>query len=509
MRARPTGLGGGLLAIGMAALVAACATTEDVKTASRQSLEKTEEVRASLESKIEQTNRIQRQAEEQQAKLERLLDLTKSELKTAQQRNAELETRVQEIKGQDLSVVQGQLETIRRDLDGLQSGLDDQRAQVFALNQKLTGRLDDQAARLQEGLVTLGKKTDERLESVDRRLEAGEKRVETTSRNLVQVTETVKAIGTRLSAQVEQQALALAKLEEATKQADGQARDLSAKVTQFQAALAEFSKVLHSLNDRTTDMDRRVAELAGKTEGKVSMLAVQESDRAARLDALRMQVEADGQATKTLAAQAEQQTARLDALEKTLNTVVAAQNETSGSLGELKHVLEESVGKSAVRADVPLDIPTQPAQRTSIPAEPSRPAGAAPRTAPESALPAKDAYERAHTQYEKGQYDIALTSFKLFLIQYPDSPLVPNAHFWMAECYFRTRDYERGIEEYEQVVKNYPKSEKASRALYRKAIAFLELNDKDAAKATLRQLIADYPKSEDSKQARTKLASLK
>ena len=57
------------------------------------------------------------------------------------------------------------------------------------------------------------------------------------------------------------------------------------------------------------------------------------------------------------------------------------------------------------------------------------------------------------THTGKGQYDIALTSFKLFLIQYPDSSLAPNAHFWMAECYFRTRDYERGIEEYEQELK--------------------------------------------------------
>ena len=139
MRVRPTGLCGGLLAIGMAALVAACATTKEVETASRQSLEKTEEVRASLESKIEQINRIQRQAEEQQATLAKLLKQAQSELSTAQQRGAELETRVQEIKGQDLSVLQGQLETIRRDLDGLQSGLDDQKAQGFSMAARLGG----------------------------------------------------------------------------------------------------------------------------------------------------------------------------------------------------------------------------------------------------------------------------------------------------------------------------------------------------------------------------------
>ncbi len=524
MRARPTGLGGGLLAIGMAALVAACvATTEDVKTASRQSLEKTEEVRASLQGKIEEINRIQSQAKEQQAKLEELLKQSQHELRTAQQRNAELETRVQEIKGQDLSVVQGLLETIRRDLDGLQSGLDDQRAQVFALNQKLTGRLDDQAARLQEGFVTLGKKADERLESVDRRLEAGEKRVETTSRNLMQVTETVKVIGTKLSTQVEQQALALAKLEEATKQTDGQARDLSAKVTQFQAALSEFSKVLHSLNDRTTDMDRRVAELAGKTEGKVSMLAVQEGDRAAKLDALRRQVEADGQAMKSLAAQAEQQTARLAALEKTLNTVIATVNETSGSIGALKsnqEALKEAVGRLAVPVEAPqeastaqqpqLPQPSQPAQQASIPAEPLRPSGSAPRTAPEAALSDKEAYDLAKAQYEKGQCYDALKLFRQFTDKYPHSATyVPAAHFYMAECYKKTSDYTRAIEEYEKVINNYPRHQKAPGALLHKAEVLLELGEKLPAKNTYKQVIDKYSGTEEAHKARNKLASLK
>ncbi|MDO8546798.1 MAG: tol-pal system protein YbgF [Nitrospirales bacterium] len=447
MNARSTGLISGLLALGMAALLAACATTQDVETASRQSQEKTEEVRASLGNKIEQVNKLQRQAEEQQAVLEKLLKDTQGQLSTAQQRNAELETRVQEIKGQDLSGLQGQLETIRRDLDGLQSGLDDQKAQVFSLNQKVAGRLEEQAAKLAGVDKTVGK-----------------------------MTETVQAIAGKLSTQVEQQAQSLARLDETTKQADVQVKALTAELGKFQVVLSEFDKVLRVLSDRAPGGDHQAS---------------------------------DGQAMKTLAAKADQQAARMDALEKTLNTVGAAQKETSGSLGALKRAMEESAGKAAAHADGPRDVPPPPAQSSVMQTEPPRPAGAAPRTTPESALSAKDAYDRAQGQYGKGQYDIALTSFKLFLIQYPDSSLVPNAHFWMAECYFRTRDYERGIEEYEQVAKNYPKSEKASRALYRKAIAFLELNDANAARTTLRQLIAAYPNSEDSKQARIKLASLK
>lgn len=476
MNVRSTGLGGGLLAIGVAALVAACATTEEVKTASRQSLEKTEEVRASLESKIEQINRMQRQAEEQQADLVKLQKQAQDELSAAQRRGAELETRVQEIKGQDLSLVQGQLETMRRDLDGLQSGLDDQKAQGFALTAKLGG--------------------------VDKRLEE-------TGKTVGQMTETVKAIGTKLSAQVEQQAQSLAKLEESAKQADGQTRDLSAKVMQFQTALAEFGKVLHGLNDRASEMDRRVAELASKQEAKAAAPSVQESERAARLDAMRKQVEADEQALKTLAAQTEQQTARMAALEKTLGTVVASQKEMSGVLGEMKRVPEEAVAQAAVPADVPPDSPPPPSQRTSIPPAPPRPAGTSPKTAPESAGTVKEAYAHAKSQYDDGQYEDSLKSFRAFLEKYADSALVPNAHFWMAECYIRTRDYEPGIAEFKHVINHYPENEKAADALYQMAMVHLELKDKGAAKIALQQLVNKYPKAEKFNQARTKLASLK
>jgi len=162
------------------------------------------------------------------------------------------------------------------------------------------------------------------------------------------------------------------------------------------------------------------------------------------------------------------------------------------------------LGKQAVGGEVPEAI--VPAGPGSAAKDPSNGAS---RRAPASTLSDKEAYDRAQQHYGQGHYDVALTSFRLFLVQYPDSPLVPNAHFWMGECYVRAHDYERGLEQYEHVVRKYPKSAKAAPALYRKAMTFLELNNKEAARSALRQLIADYPKSEDSQRAKAKLASLR
>lgn len=374
-------------------------------------------------------------------------DELRSELKEARQRSAELETGLREIKGQDLSQILGQLETQRRDLETLQSALDDQKAQVYSLEKKLQDRLGGY-----------------------------EKRVEATDRSVAQVAEKVREIGTTLSTQMDQQAGALGKLEEAIKHADLQMRALSAEVNRFQGVLSEFDKVLRALNDKAIDVDRRVTELTGRIEVKVGTLATQQGDQAVKLDAL----------------------------EKTVAAAVATVNETSRGLGELKRVMEESLGKQAGRVEVPEAI--APAGPGSAVKDPSTGAS---RTAPAPTLSDKEAYDRAQQDYAQGRYDEALASFRLFLVQYPDSPLIPNAHFWMGECYVRARDYERGLEQYEHVVKKYPRSAKAAPALYRKAMAFLELNNKQAAKSALRQLIADYPKSEDSQRAKAKLASLK
>jgi len=397
----------GLLALGLGWLLAACATQADLRSTSRD---------------------------------------FRTELNEARQRNAQLETSLREIKGQDLSQILGQLETQRRDIETLQSGLDDQKAQNYALNQKMA----TQTTRLQEVLTT-----------IEKRLEVAEK---------------VREIVTKLSTQADQQAGTLGKLEEAIKQADFQTRALSAEGKRFQVVLSEFDKVLRALNDKETDVDRRVTELTGRIEGKVGTLAIKQGDQAVKLDAL----------------------------EKTLAATVASVNETARALGELKGVMEESVGKQAAGREVPEAIvPVGPGSAAKDPST------GASRAAPAPTLSDKVAYDRAQQHYAQGRYDVALTSFRLFLIQYADSPLIPNAHFWMGECYVRARDYERGLEEYERVVKNYPKSAKAATALYRKAMAFLELNNKEAAKSALRQLIADYPKSADSKQAKAKLASLR
>lgn len=474
------------------------------------------------------------------------MQTTSREVNETRKLAADLRADLASVKEGDLSGLQKQLDRERRDIEGLNRRLDDQSAQVStmlgSLDQKLTGKLHEQTdkikaqgkaleeqvarveardsagnARVQEVLTAVGKKMDERLEGQDQRfqaraeaLEGHIKKVETESRTAAgglaaadkSRSETLKTVGSKLSAQADQQALALAKLEDSMKQMDLQTRTLSAQVSQFQGTLSEFSKAFRALNEKSSEVDRRTSEVTGKTGEKLGTLMAQQAEQASR--------------------QAEQ-ASRMAALSKTVEAAVVTVNETTRAVGELKQAVGESVGKLEARVDSQGEAVRQVAQRLAgtpatvngpapapAPAEPEpvRQAAVVPKAAAEPQAPSKEAYEQAYKDYTKGRYDVALTSFRNFLHQYPNSPLVPNAYFWSGECYFKTGDYARGIEAYEQVVKNYPKSAKASSALYRKALALLKLKDKGAAKATLREVIANYPKSDDSERARAMLSSL-
>jgi tol-pal system protein YbgF len=469
MKTRPAWVGAIASALGVILAMGACATPQDVRTASKDLTDRTEAVRSDLEGK--------------QAELRR-------ELKETRELAAELQSRLREVKDQDLSGVQGRLERQEKEIRDLQGRLENQSVQMSGLvgtvDQKLLGKFDDQAGRVVEihGQVRKieadGQATSSRLAEVEK--------------NLARVADTMKEVAAKLSTQTQQHS---AKLDETSKQMDHQVRTLSAQVNQFQGTLAEFSKVLHAMADKSTQADRRVAEVSGNTEGKVGLLIVQQGEQAAKIEQLTKRVEVEGQA---VAMHLNEVTRNVTALTKTLDAAVATVNDTTREVGDLKQAMETSIGKPAARAD---------GQGGAGGGNGQVPPAPAAKAVPDPAIPDKEAYDHAYLEFIQGRYNSAIGTLGGFLTRYPESPLVPNAHFWIAECYFRTHDYARGIEFYDHVITRYPKSGKASTALYRKALALLELKDKAAAKNTLRQLISDYPKSDDSARAQAKLSSLR
>lgn len=160
----------------------------------------------------------------------------------------------------------------------------------------------------------------------------------------------------------------------------------------------------------------------------------------------------------------------------------------------------------------------QPSASATQSAPPSAPAQAAPSAAapaPAASAPTQPAsgdqqaaYDTAFKSLRAGDYVTASRGFRDFLIKYPDSPLAPNAYYWLGESYYVTMNYPVAIEAFQRLVKQFPQSDKVSDGLLKVGYCQIELKQQDAAIATLKQVTTKYPGTKAAGLAQERLRRL-
>nr|WP_211352650.1 tol-pal system protein YbgF [Luteibacter pinisoli] len=166
-------------------------------------------------------------------------------------------------------------------------------------------------------------------------------------------------------------------------------------------------------------------------------------------------------------------------------------------------------GQPAVAAN-----PTPPPQAPAAAGAPPQNAGPAPAAStggnnPGAASPAEQAaYDAAFKSLRAGDYVTASRGFRDFLVKYPESPLAPNAYYWLGESYYVTMNYPVAIEAFQRLVKNYPQSDKVSDGLLKVGYCQIELKQQDAAIATLKQVMTKYPGTKAAGLAQERLRRL-
>lgn len=98
--------------------------------------------------------------------------------------------------------------------------------------------------------------------------------------------------------------------------------------------------------------------------------------------------------------------------------------------------------------------------------------------------------------------------FQSFLQAYPDSPLVPNAWYWLGESYYVTQNYELAAESFQTAITQYPGSRKEPDALLKLAYCHIALGRTADAEAGLRDVITRYPDSDAAGKAQSRLQTL-
>lgn len=150
-----------------------------------------------------------------------------------------------------------------------------------------------------------------------------------------------------------------------------------------------------------------------------------------------------------------------------------------------------------------------PAAAASQQAAAPAPAASAGGANPGAASPAEQAaYDAAFKSLRAGDYVTASRGFRDFLVKYPESPLAPNAYYWLGESYYVTMNYQVAIEAFQRLVKNYPQSDKVSDGLLKVGYCQIELKQQDAAIATLKQVSSKYPGTKAAGLAQERLRRL-
>ena len=139
---------------------------------------------------------------------------------------------------------------------------------------------------------------------------------------------------------------------------------------------------------------------------------------------------------------------------------------------------------------------------------PASPAAGQAQPAAAANISPSESYRMAYNDYLKGNYDLAIESFKLYRRQFPNSPLADNALYWIGECHFSQKRYLEAIDVFNEVIVSYPQGSKAAAAYLKKGLCFMELGKKDEALAAFKLLVSKYPLQDEARIAQDKIKEL-
>lgn len=179
-----------------------------------------------------------------------------------------------------------------------------------------------------------------------------------------------------------------------------------------------------------------------------------------------------------------------------------------GRLGRLEG------GKTPAAATPNFPASPAPAVAATASAPAARPAfedvpGAGPAAAGSDPAAEEAAYQAAlDALVERFEAADAARLFQSFLRDYPASPLVPNAFYWLGESYYVTQNYELALEAFQTLLSRHPGSRKEADALLKMGYCQIALGQRAAGEASLREVSVRHPGSDAAGKAESRLRTL-
>ncbi len=196
--------------------------------------------------------------------------------------------------------------------------------------------------------------------------------------------------------------------------------------------------------------------------------------------------------------------ARLDSMTTQIQALSESIDEAKARIGKLGEQLAQT--QNIIQTiTAPPQQPAATAPGTGTPGAPGAPGGEV--APPKPTIPDPDSlYNSGLTDYNGGQYDLAIQAFLQYLQYYGDTDRASNAEFYIGEIYSSQKKYNNAISEYDKCIERG--GNKAAAAQLKKGFALLELGEKSAGARELRSLIQQSPNSREADLARQRLRKL-
>ncbi len=126
-------------------------------------------------------------------------------------------------------------------------------------------------------------------------------------------------------------------------------------------------------------------------------------------------------------------------------------------------------------------------------------------TAGAPALPPRDLYQQAYSDFARKNYDLSIQGFMEYLRLYRETDLADNAQYWIGECLQAQAKYEDAVTAFNALLRDFPASDKMPDARYKKGVALEALGRKSQAILEYRFVVERYPNAPAARLAREKL----
>lgn len=117
----------------------------------------------------------------------------------------------------------------------------------------------------------------------------------------------------------------------------------------------------------------------------------------------------------------------------------------------------------------------------------------------------REVYDTAFRTLREGKYEDAIIEFKALIQDYPESELVDDALYWIAEANYVTKNYEVALPVFEQIIRDYSENRRAPEAMLKIGYIYYDMQDYEQAQNYLLEVIDRFPASRSAFSARRRL----